>query len=60
MQDAPEQSHRGHDHVKDGEDSTAGFKQVFLVYVDQKLLKSGEKYISLTEVYKWLLTRPQS
>lgn len=40
MQNAPKQRHGGHDHMKDREDSTAGFKQVFLVYVDQKL-KSG-------------------
>lgn len=44
MQHAPEQRHRRHDHMKNGEDSTAGFKQVFLVYTDQKLVKSGEKH----------------
>lgn len=29
--------------MKDREDSTAGFKQVFVIYIDQKLSKSGEK-----------------
>lgn len=53
MQCAPKQCHRGHDHVKDREDSTAGFEQVFLVYIDQKLLKLGEENVSLPEDYKW-------
>lgn len=49
VQYAPEQSHRGHDHVKDWEDSTASFKQVFLVYVDQELLGKTEEKQLLSE-----------
>lgn len=29
--------------MKDREDPTAGFTQVFVIYTDQKLSKSGEK-----------------
>lgn len=48
--------------MKDREDSTAGFKQVFLVYVDQKLKsgRGGRGHISLTEVDKWVLIRSRS
>lgn len=56
VQYAPEQSYRGHNHVKDWEDSTASFKQVFLVYIDQKLW-SREKQL-LTKC-GWSLRRLQ-